>query len=132
MANNKEYLKKRFIEEFEKNGGFVAPTCKKVGIHKQTYYDWEKNDPEFKEKCESIIDIKTDEVKKSVYQSAIEDRHFPAQKYIIETRYYRQRENEIATKLDLGASTDPDITVAILERALAEAKAKQTANNVTK
>lgn len=130
MANNKYHLKKVFIEEFEKNGGFVAPTCQKVGIHKQTFYDWEKSDPAFKEKCDFIIDLKTDQVKKSVFAAAVEDKHFPSAKYIIETRFYRQRENEIATKVEMEtANMDADIEMAILKRRLAKLEAEKLSSS---
>ena len=128
MAKYKD-LKDKFIEEFEKSGGFVSPTCQKLGIKRQTYYNWEQKDPEFKEKCEAIIELKTDQVKKSIFAAATEDRHFPSAKYIIETRYYRQRESELTTKLELNSSVNTDMDIEILERALNKAKAKKANEN---
>jgi len=47
---------KLFIEIFKKNAGNIAVACMKVGIHRDTYYEW-LNKPFFIEKDENGNDI---------------------------------------------------------------------------
>ena len=53
--------KENFLIVFEINTGNVSETCKKVGISRNTFYDWCKKDKEFntkiKEIKESLLDF---------------------------------------------------------------------------
>jgi phage antirepressor YoqD-like protein len=51
MDNN--ILKKGFIEAYQKSFGNISQSCKAVGIARQTYYNWLK-DEEFKTELKSI------------------------------------------------------------------------------
>lgn len=46
--------KKVFIQAYSANYGNVSASCKKARIHRQTYYDWMKNDPAFIEYIEGL------------------------------------------------------------------------------
>ena len=62
--------KKRFLKFFDNNNGHISNTCKKLGISRQTYYDWCEEDENFKLEClnvkESIIDETEDELRKLI------------------------------------------------------------------
>lgn len=49
-----EKRKKVFLEYYEKNAGNISQTCKKVQISRQCFYDWKKDDKEFRAAAEDI------------------------------------------------------------------------------
>ncbi len=49
-----ERKKQEFLETFEKMRGLVSPTSDRVGISRQTFYNWMKTDPVFKRKIRAI------------------------------------------------------------------------------
>jgi len=57
----KEQEKELFTEAFEMNLANIKLTCAKVGISRQTYYDWIRDDKKFAERCnevtEGLIDL---------------------------------------------------------------------------
>ena len=48
--NNKE----KFLENFEQSLCNVSACCKRVGISRNTFYTWRKEDEEFRLTCEEI------------------------------------------------------------------------------
>ena len=52
--------KKAWIQAMEKNLGIVTQTAKAVGIHRSTYYEWRKQDPDFAERCDEVQNIALD------------------------------------------------------------------------
>jgi hypothetical protein len=46
--------KKQFIRQLRARHGIITLACSDVGITRQCYYKWMKNDPKFKEECEII------------------------------------------------------------------------------
>jgi hypothetical protein len=46
--------KQAFIKAYQANFGIVAGACKSVNISRTTYYNWLKDDPEFKAAVEAI------------------------------------------------------------------------------
>ena len=59
-ANNTLHNKKEIIKSLEKSLGVVTSACKQVGISRVTFYEWYKNDIEFKEQVDDIQDIALD------------------------------------------------------------------------
>ena len=53
-------IKKAWVQAMEKNRGIVTQTAKAVGIHRSTYYEWRKQDPEFAERCDEVQNIALD------------------------------------------------------------------------
>ena len=52
----REQMKIIFLNYWEKSMGVVSATCEKVEIHRDTFYDWMKNDPVFNKKINELID----------------------------------------------------------------------------
>jgi hypothetical protein len=52
--------KGQMIEALEKSLGIVTTATKSVGISRETHYRWLKEDPEYKEKVDSIGDMALD------------------------------------------------------------------------
>lgn len=59
---NRKTLQKKdlMLIALEKHLGIVTPACKEVGISRETYYTWYKNDLEFQEKVDVINEITLD------------------------------------------------------------------------
>lgn len=56
----KDINKKRLIEALETSLGVVTTACKKVGIARNTFYEYCKADPEFKQAVDDIENIALD------------------------------------------------------------------------
>jgi hypothetical protein len=52
--------KNAMIEALEKSLGIVTTACKKVGIARQTHYNWMADDVDYKNAVESISDMALD------------------------------------------------------------------------
>ena len=48
------------LEHLANSSGIVATACKAAGISRFTFYDWKKNDPDFAEKVEDIMELQKD------------------------------------------------------------------------
>jgi hypothetical protein len=64
--------KKAFLNKFESNSFHIANTCKSVGIDRQTYYMWIKNDPEFKIEMDVLVEKINDDIEKTLVSKAKE------------------------------------------------------------
>jgi hypothetical protein len=53
-------LKDKLLEALEKSLGIVTPACKEVGISRNTFYTWYKEDIDFKKRVDDINDITLD------------------------------------------------------------------------
>jgi 20S proteasome alpha/beta subunit len=67
---NKEKKKAEFIEEFSKKANNVSATCKAIGIERPTFYNWLKDDVDFRLKVENAeegdIDMAESALKKQI------------------------------------------------------------------
>jgi len=54
MTNKSLQYKKKLIDAMEVCHGIVSDACKTVGVSRVTYYDYYKNDPEFKSAVDEI------------------------------------------------------------------------------
>jgi len=60
---------KLFIELFEKNGTNVSQTCKKVDIHRATYYEWYANSDTFKKAVDDAKEAMIDFTESMLYKN---------------------------------------------------------------
>jgi hypothetical protein len=51
---DKILLKKAFIEAYKKTYGNISNACETIGISRQTFYNWQEEDAEFKAEIEAI------------------------------------------------------------------------------
>tara|TARA_R100000808_G_scaffold16823_1_gene37669 strand:- start:4430 stop:4813 length:384 start_codon:yes stop_codon:yes gene_type:complete len=58
--NKTEQHKKAILEALEKNLGIVTTACRQVGIGRTTFYDWLKEDEDFKKKVDEINNVALD------------------------------------------------------------------------
>lgn len=62
--------KKAFLEQFIANRYHIANTAKKVGVHRNTVLGWRKNDKEFRQAFEDLLETKIDDTEERLYLSA--------------------------------------------------------------
>lgn len=60
MPNKAEHTKKALLEALEKSLGVVTTACKKAGIGRTTFYEYYKNDPDFKLAVDELQDVALD------------------------------------------------------------------------
>lgn len=46
--------KEKFLDNYKLSLGNISISCEASGISRQTYYNWMKSDPEFKQECRDI------------------------------------------------------------------------------
>lgn len=68
MTNKSLQYKKELIEAMENCHGIVSDACKSVGVSRVTYYDYYKNDPEFKASIDSIEGTVIDFVENKLFE----------------------------------------------------------------
>lgn len=55
-----EVYKQKLLEALERSLGIVTPACKEVGISRDRFYSYYREDPEFKRKVDDINEITLD------------------------------------------------------------------------
>lgn len=95
-----ERKKEEFLADFEKMRGLVSPTADRVGISRQTFYNWMKTDPVFRKKIRAIEktvpDMMEDRLKISAFEGNIR-----AQIYYLEHSHKKyKKKKQISTGAD--------------------------------
>ena len=60
MPNKSDTIKERLLKALEQSLGVVTTACKNAMVHRSTYYDYCKNDPEFKKQVDDIQNVALD------------------------------------------------------------------------
>ena len=58
--NKTEQHKKAVLEALQKSLGVVTSACKKAGVGRTQFYQWLKDDPEFKKKVDDVENVALD------------------------------------------------------------------------
>lgn len=87
--NKTEQHKKAILDALEKSLGVVTTACKSVGIGRTSFYDWMKEDSEFKKKVEDINDIALDFAESSLHKQ-IKDGNTTATIFYLKTKGKRR------------------------------------------
>ena len=66
--NKTEQHKKAILKALESSLGVVTTACKTAGIGRTQYYQWLKDDTEFKAKVEELENIQKDFIKSKYYE----------------------------------------------------------------
>jgi len=56
------------LQALEKCLGVVTTACKMTGIHRDTFYEWLKKDPKFRDKVEAIGDVALDFAESQLFE----------------------------------------------------------------
>ncbi len=81
----KQAQKNKFIKALEECKGIVSTACRKIGISRQTYYKWLKNDPDFETLCNDISEEAIDFVESKLLEK-IEQGDTTAIIYFLKTK----------------------------------------------
>lgn len=87
--NKTEQHKKAVLEALEKTLGVVTSACKKAGIGRTQFYNWLKDDPEFKKAVDDIDDIAIDFAESQLHKQ-ISDGNTTATIFYLKTKGKRR------------------------------------------
>jgi len=82
---NSDIKKGAMIEALEQSLGVVTTACKIVGISRETHYRWLKEDDEYKEKVEGLIDVALDFAESQLHKQ-IRDGNSTATIFFLKTK----------------------------------------------
>lgn len=71
MSEQTEHNKKNILEALEKSFGVVTTACKSAGVGRTQFYQWLKDDKEFKEKVDDIQNIALDMAESQLHKQII-------------------------------------------------------------
>lgn len=66
---NMDNIKKQVLDALEKTLGVISPACKMVGISRQTFYNWLKDDESFQLKFDEINQAQIDFVESKLFEN---------------------------------------------------------------
>ena len=85
MTNKSLQYKKGLIEAMENCHGIVSDACKSVGVSRVTYYEYYKNDKEFKQSIDDIENTVLDFVEGKLFE-LIEKKDVAATLFYLKTK----------------------------------------------
>jgi len=65
--DKKDTIKKLLLEALEEHKGIVTYACKAVGIGRNTFYEWLKQDEEWKKQVDDIQEVAIDFVERKLF-----------------------------------------------------------------
>lgn len=91
--------KKKMVEAMAKHLGIVTSACQEVGLNRDTYYQWLKNDKDFAEAIIALEGRKEDVIEKA-FLSLVIDRNPQAVIHAVKTKLkYRGYGDEIKNEV---------------------------------
>ncbi len=95
MSRNQTADQIRLLAKLEKTP-IIEAACKAVGLPRSTYYRWRKDDPEFAEQCDEVIELsvgRINDLAESQLINAIKNQHMSAITFWLKHhhRSYRNR-----------------------------------------
>ncbi len=105
-----EVAKKLVLEALEKSLGIVTTACKKVGIGRTQYYQWLKDDEEFKSAVDDIQNIALDFAESKLHEQ-IGDNNTSATIFYLKTK---GKKRGYVERSDINVSSDDRIKIDIM------------------
>ena len=103
--------REKFIEQYPENQFNIAKTCRAIGIHRQTYYLWRKENPNFEQEIIDYREGLIDHVESALLKAAFSG-NIVAQIFFLKTqgkhRGYIERPSEVPAMIQ---ETDKDLLV---------------------
>lgn len=112
-----ERKKQEFLETFEKMRGLVSPTADRVGISRQTFYNWMKTDSAFKKKIRAVEKTVPDMMEERLKISGYEG-NTRAQIYYLEHSHpkYKKKKQKADTESSNRFTAKSTVTVVDLDK----------------
>jgi|TARA_R100001591_G_scaffold93864_1_gene99751 predicted DNA-binding transcriptional regulator AlpA len=79
------HTKNNLINALEKSMGVVTTACKKVGIHRSTFYEYYNNDEEFRQSVDDIGNVALDFTESKMFEQ-IQEGNTQLIKFYLSTR----------------------------------------------
>jgi hypothetical protein len=88
--------KKEFLEAYRRSSGSITAVCEAVGISRETFYDWQRKDPAFKQQMASARSALNEEVEDLLMEKIFIDKNISCIRYYLERRHpaYRSRREQ--------------------------------------
>jgi hypothetical protein len=102
QKHDPEYHKKKMLEALERSLGIVTPACKEVGISRNTFYEYYKNDPEFKKAVDDINEVTLDFAENQLLKKIKEG----SERSILFYMKYKARKRGYTDSLDITTGGD--------------------------
>lgn len=114
--NKTEHHKKALLEALTKSLGIVTTACKQADVGRTTYYQWLREDPEFKKAVADIKEVALDFAESQLHKQ-IQEGNTTATIFFLKTQgksrgYVERQEIEMAEKKPLSWFTNDNSTVA--------------------
>jgi hypothetical protein len=108
--------KKDMLDALQLTLSVVSTACERVGIARQTHYNWLKSDPEYREQCAALEERTVDFVESHLHK-LIRDGNPAATIFFLKTKgknrgYVERQEIAVAEKKPLSWFTDDNADVA--------------------
>ena len=106
--------KDRLLESLKECSGIVTFACEKVGLSRQTFYRWCRDDPEFKERVDAINELQIDVAEASLLKK-IQKGDTTAIMFYLKTKgkdrgYSERREISIPGGVGVELKNDFDVS----------------------
>jgi len=111
MKQNPELHKKKLLEALEKSLGIVTPACKEVGVSRETFYRYYKEDPEFKAKVDDINEITLDFAENQLLKKIKEG----SERSILFYMRYKARKRGYTDSLDITSDGKSITEIKLIE-----------------
>lgn len=105
------YHKKKLLEALERSLGIVTPACKEVGIARNTFYDYYKNDPDFKAAVDDINEITLDFAENQLLKKIKEG----SERSILFYMKYKARKRGYSDSLDITSGGEKITEIKLIK-----------------
>lgn len=105
--------KEKVLEALERSLGIITPACKEVGITRETFYRWLREDEEFKNKVEEINELQGDFVENQLFKKIKEG----SERSILFYMKYKGKKRGYSDSIDVttnGEKLSSDIKINIV------------------
>lgn len=97
---------KAFLNALAESRGIISTACKRVGISRQTYYNWLADDEAFRDACNEIAEEQIDQVESRLLD-LIEEGDVSSTLFYLKTKGRNRGYNE---RLELTGKDGKDLT----------------------
>lgn len=104
-------MKKKVLEALERGLGIVSAACNEVGISRNTFYMWYKEDPEFKRDVDELNDVTLDFVENQLLKKVKEG----SERSILFYMKYKGKKRGYNDSLDITSGGDKITEIKLIK-----------------
>lgn len=103
MKKDTEKTKEKLLQALERSLGIVTPACKEVGISRNTFYTYYKEDPDFKAAVDDINEVTLDFAENQLLKKIKEG----SERSILFYMKYKARKRGYSDSVDITSGGNP-------------------------